>query len=190
MKKVICITIILILISCDDEVSNKKDILVIPTSEAKFLKIFRYDDKGGVEIVITGLKNVIFRDSKEIWLDKIRVLYLSKEGDKDVSIQLKADKGKVNYKTLNCEVWSNAVVLRENEVRIETERLFWNHSEKKVYSKDEGKVVIYKRNKPNDPNDMSMVKSVGKNLVADSNLKHIYLDSAITSPPSSINDGL
>jgi hypothetical protein len=80
--------------------------------------------------------------------------------------------------------------LRENEVRIETERLLWNQSEKKVYSKDEEKVIIYKRNNPNDPDDMSMVKSVGKNLVADNNLKHIYLDSAISSPPSSISDDL
>ena len=181
------IMLVLLLIGCSDKEKQKsKDAIVLPTSESKLVKIYSYDDKGKVKTIITGLRNVVFRDSKEIWLDKLRVLHIGIEKKKKVYIQLTADKGKVNYKTFDCEAWSNAVIVRENEVRIETERLFWDHEEKKVYTKDEEKVVMYKRTNPDDPKDKSMIKTIGKNLKADDILKTVELEEAISATPQKI----
>ncbi len=188
-KNLVIILLILFIANCEEKKKLPRNkVLINPTSEAKLLKIFSYNSKGEVQTIITGLKNVVFRNSKEIWLDQIKVLHIDKENGKKVYIQLKADKGKVNYKTLDCEAWSHAVVIREKEVRIQTDRIFWNHQEKKIYTKDEKDVVIYKRVHPDDPNDLSMVKIIGKNLVGNNTLKTIELDRAITNPSGMAED--
>jgi len=188
MKQAIFFSFFLLFLhtSCADDKPKPHEALVIPTSESKYLKIFSYDPQGKVRTIIMGKKNVVFRNSKEIWLDKIRVLHFVQEGDKVVHIQLTADKGKVNYKNFNCEAWSHAVVIRDKEVRIETERIFWNHEEKKIYTKDEEKVVLYKIVYPDDPNDQSMIKTIGKNLIADNSLKTIELDESVSATPRSV----
>jgi len=183
--------IILFQIGCNfakDKPRRTKGI-VIPTSESKLIKINSYDNYGNIKTIITGQRNVIFRDSKEILVDKIRILHILKEKGKDVFVQLMADNGKVNYKSLDCEAWGNAVIVRDKEVRIETEMVFWNHKEKIFRSHKDDKVIIFKKVHPDDPNDKSMIKTIGKNLIVDNSLKNIKtveLDETVSATPQSL----
>ena len=187
MKTIVLFHILmLILISCEDEPNEKvrKDV-VIPTSESKLIKMYSYTKTGKVQTVISGQYDAIYRNSNEIWLDTVRLLHIAKSKGKDVLVELTADKGKVNYKTMNCEAWSNAIIIREKEVRVETHRIYWNDEQKKFYTKDEGKVTIFKVLHPKNPKDDSVIKVVGKNMVADNGLETIELDDAITATPKS-----
>ncbi|MDH5680146.1 MAG: LPS export ABC transporter periplasmic protein LptC [Spirochaetota bacterium] len=187
MKTIAIINIIMLLVlSCDDDQKEtvRKDV-VIPTSESKLIKMYSYSKTGKIQTVISGQYDAIYRRSNEIWLDTVRLLHVAKSKGKTVFVELTADKGKVNYKTMNCEAWSNAVIIREKEVRVETHRIYWNDEQKKFYTKDEGQVTVFKLLRPNDPKDDSVIKVVGKNMVADNGLETIELDEAITATPKS-----
>lgn len=179
-----------ILITNCHQIEKKKTITshVIPTSESLLIKIFAYDKSNKLKTIITGKKHIIFRNSQEIWLDNIKIIHIYTEDNKTSYVQLTADKGKVNYKTYHSEAWQNAVIIRDKEIRIETERVYWNHDERKFYTKDEERVIIYKRQYLNNPNDNTIIKTVGKNLIANENLKTIQLEKSITSSPKKLID--
>lgn len=158
--------------------------MIVPTSESKLVKIYSYKmDNGFAKTIITSKGNIVYRNSKEVYLDKLRILHIIEENSKYKYIELSADKGKVNYKTLDCEAWSNAVIIRDKEVRIESERIFWSEGKKQFYTQGEEKVTLYKVLNPDDPEDNSMIRTIGTNLLADQGLKTIELEEGTTATP-------
>ncbi|GMT48585.1 MAG: hypothetical protein IEMM0008_0124 [bacterium] len=185
----------LVISSCHKNRQIQRSTRIIPpSSESKLVKLNSYDPKGNIKTIITGQKSTIFKNSKEIWVDKLRVLHiLYKKNRKDVVyVELTSDKGIINYKTLDCEAWSNVVLKRDKEVRIETERVYWNHKKKIFKTEDEEEVVSYKRLHPEDPNDSTQIRQISKKLEVDVSLnpikgdRTVKVDEAITIYPKSL----
>ncbi len=176
------LVLLLVMSSCHkDRQVNRNATIIPPSSESKLVKLNSYDPKGNIKTIITGQKSTVFKNSKEIWVDKLRVLHiLYQKNRKDaVYVELTSDKGIVNYKTLDCEAWSNVVLKRDEEVRMETERVYWDHKKKIFKSEEEEEVVSYKRLHPNDPNDTSQIRQISKKLEVDVSLNPIKGDRTV-----------
>ncbi len=168
--------------SChQDKQINRSSKIIPPSSESRLVKLYSYDLKGNTKTIITGQNSVVFKNSKEIWVDELRVLHIlyKKNRKKEIYVELTSDKGIINYKTLDCEAWNNVVLKKNKEVRIETERVYWNHR-KKVFKTEEGKeVVSYKRLHPEDDNDTSQIRQISKKLELDVSLNPIKGDKTV-----------
>mgnify|MGYP000178632728 CR=1 FL=1 len=164
-----------------DKQINRSSKIIPPSSESKLVKLYSYDLKGHTKTIITGQNSVVFKNSKEIWVDKLRVLHIlyKKNRKKEIYVELISDKGIINYKTLDCEAWGNVVLKKDKEVRIETERVYWNHKKKVFKTEEDKEVVSYKRLHPENPNDTSQIRQISKKLEVDVSLNPIKGDKTV-----------
>ena len=173
--------LILILYGCGEEMKEIDDGIVLPTSDSERVSMYSYDEKNRVKIVIRGLRSVVYKEQQEIWLDDIKVLILDyEEMGGLVRVELTANEGRVNYESLDFEVWGDGLIVREEEVRIEGDRFYWDNERKYFYTKDEELVKIYRLMKGEDG---GVVIARGRNLVAKDELKTVELDEVETGVP-------
>ena len=158
--------------------------LVLPTSDSERVSMYSYDEKNRVKIVIRGLRSVVYKEQEEIWLDDIKVLILDyEEGGGLVRVELTANEGRVNYESLDFEVWGEGLIVREEEVRIEGDRFYWDNEKRYFYTKDEELVKIYRLIKGEE---VGVVIARGRNLMARDELKTVELDEVETEVPKEV----
>ncbi len=178
---ILILIFILAISACNDdfaEIDEKNKINEVNESDKEqfpkivsnqFYQIF-YNDLGERELIVYGQTERFYQNKNEIHLKDVQALILNHISENEVrEIMIEADNGKLDLNTRNGEVWGNVVIIRENEVRIETNRLVWNNSLKKLYSEENEEVIIYK-------NDGTITK--GKSLVAENDLSVIEIENA------------
>lgn len=180
--KIVGMIVLFLVLSCGESKKPTTNLRNLPSYETELFKLYSYDKQARTKTIITGKKSIVFRNSREIWIDSPRILYSSSEDGKIVEIELKAKKGKVYYDSLNCEAWGSAVLIRKGEIRIETERIFWDQKKEKVYTQDEEKVILFKRTDPETEKE-SVIRIEGRNLLANLTMETVELEESTSEVP-------
>jgi len=108
------------------------------------------------DLIIRGKSDSTYLQTSEIDVLDLHVLYSTVQEDGErIITQLTADKGKVDYRTKNFEAWGNVVIIKDNDMRIETEKILWKQSTNSLTTEPGERVVIYK---------MDGTVEIGRNL--------------------------
>ncbi len=156
--------------SCDfgyddeDDYLNKEKLEKLPASISHNVKIVIYDKEGEENAIIYGDK-AEFEDSALI--DNMKVLFKSEEDGEIKYSELVSDYGKINLGS-SIEAWGNVVLIKKNEFRLETEKIYWNKGNYKDYLEKEEKEKNAEMMRDNDNKEQNV-----ENIEEDEEVKDV-----------------
>lgn len=120
----------LIILSCQiDEYTppvlteeEKEELKNMPFYTAEDIKVIIYDENGSVSATVYG-DFAEFRQNDEIFIENMKSLFQMKEDNEIKHTELISDYGKI-IKRKNIEAYGNVVLIRKNEFRLETDKIF------------------------------------------------------------------
>ncbi len=143
-------------IHVSDYVKNNYGIL--PSSVTSNIDIVIYDKKGKEIALIYGDKSEFVKD--DAILQNMRVLFKSNGPSEEEKSTLISDYGKINLGK-KIEAWGNVIMIKENEYRLETEKIIWE-KEKKEISKTKKPTTPTTHDKEEEPSGGTLKTEEGK----------------------------